>query len=182
MYYLKAYKAYQQNNWEKCLEILKSFPNSDPKRLDLEAQIHVMRRDYQKAYNIYVDLMKKDSNFNEERKNNLQTLIVCAQLDKPDSLKVLQKDRIPTINEIMDQVEKIDLKEDIEVPTALMPEPTKKTKRHKKRKKRLPKQYDPVAGPDPERWLPRRDRKGAAHRQKKRRPRPNNTKGKARIK
>lgn len=37
---------------------------------------------------------------------------------------------------------------------------TKKTKKHKKRKGKLPKNYDASAQPDPERWLPRYERTG----------------------
>jgi len=40
-------------------------------------------------------------------------------------------------------------------------------KKTKKRKKRLPKNYDPNATPDPERWLPRRERTGLRFGQKK---------------
>lgn len=42
----------------------------------------------------------------------------------------------------------------------------KKKKKQKKRKIRLPKHHDPNVKPDPERWLPRRDR--STYRPKKR--------------
>lgn len=42
-------------------------------------------------------------------------------------------------------------------------------KKHKKRKIRLPKRYDPKVQPDPERWLPRRER--STYRPKKQRDR-----------
>lgn len=42
-------------------------------------------------------------------------------------------------------------------------------KKLKKRKKRLPKRYDPKVTPDPERWLPRRER--STYRPKKQRDR-----------
>lgn len=176
MIFLKAYQAYQQQNYDQCLKLLQEIKQSDVKKLDLQAQAHFQKKEYQKAYDIYVDLISKGEDFAKERKENLLTLIVCAQLDQPGVLKTKPKDKVPSQEEIISQVELINLKDDNVCDIFSKPETTSKRKKHKKRRKRLPKQYDPVAGPDPERWLPRRDRKG--NKQKKRRPRPKNVKGK----
>lgn len=176
MIYLKAYQAYQQQNYDQSLKLLQEIKQNDSKKLDLQAQIYFHKKDYQKAYDIYVDLIDKGGEYEHERRENLLTLIVCSQLEQPGFLKTRPKDKLPSTDEIVDQVELIKLKDDTIADVSTKPEPSKRSKKHKKRKKRLPKQYDPVAGPDPERWLPRRDRKG--NKQKKRRPRPKNVKGK----
>lgn len=176
MIYLKAYQAYQQQNFDQCLKLLQETKQNDAKKLDLQAQVYFHKKDYQKAYDIYVDLIEKGGEYVKERRENLLTLIACAQLEKPGSLKTRSKDKVPTAEEIIEQVELINLKDETVCDISTKQEPSKRKKKLKKRKKRLPKQYDPVAGPDPERWLPRRDRKG--NKQKKRRPRPKNVKGK----
>lgn len=180
MAYLKAYQAYQQQNYDQCLKLLQDIKQNDTKKLDLQAQAYFQKKEYQKAYDIYQTLIAKGGEHVEERRENLQTLIVCAQLEQPGVLKTNSKDNVPSTSEIITQVELIKLKDDSVCDVSSKPEPSKRKKRHKNRKKRLPKQYDPVAGPDPERWLPRRDRQGPAHKQKKRRQRPNNMRGKSR--
>lgn len=176
MIFLKAYQAYQQHNFDQCLRLLQEIKQNDAKKLDLQAQAFFQKKEYQKAYDIYTDLISKGGDLTKERKENLITLVVCAQLEQPGVLKTKPKDKVPSQEDIISQVELISLKDDTVCDIFSKPEPSRKRKKHKKRKKRLPKQYDPVAGPDPERWLPRRDRKG--NKQKKRRPRPKNVKGK----
>lgn len=173
--YLKAYQAYQRQNFDQCIKLLQELKSNDTKKLDLLAQIHFQKKEFQKAYDIYQELLEKEAEFAEERQENVLTLIACAQLEQPGTLVVKARDRLPSANEIVDQVQQINLKDDSTCDLSAKPHlPGKsKKKKHRKRKQRLPKQYDPVAGPDPERWLPRRDRKGNAHRQKKRRQRPN---------
>lgn len=181
MIYIKAYQAYQQNRLDQCLQLLQEMKQNDAKKLDLMAQVYFQKKDYQKAYDTYVDLIDKGGDYVKERKENLQTVIVCAQLEQPGVLKTRSKGKIPSPEDIVSQIELINLKDETVLDVSTKSEPSKSGKKHKKRKKRLPKQYDPVAGPDPERWLPRRDRKGNAHKQKKKRPRPN-IKGKVRPK
>lgn len=162
------------------MKLLPEFKSNDTKRLDLLAQIHFQKKEFQQAYEIYQDLIDRESEFRSERRENVQTLIACAQLEKPGTLMVRAKDRLPSAGEIIDQVQQINLKDEATFELSLKPVKSKESKqnskKHKKRKQKLPKQYDPATGPDPERWLPRRDRKSNAHRQKKRRQRPN-TKG-----
>lgn len=181
MIFQKAYQAYQQHNYDQCLKLLQEIKQNDTKKLDLQAQAYFHKKEFQKAYDIYQTLLDQGGEYLQERQENLQTLIVCAQLEQPGVLQTKPKDERPSVNEIIDQVELINLKDDTVCDLSSKPEPSKRRKKQKKRKKRLPKQYDPVAGPDPERWLPRRDRKGNAHKQKKRRQRPN-VKGKSRAK
>lgn len=171
--FIKAYQAYQQRNYEQCLKFLQDIKHSSCEIKDLMAQAYFQKKEYQKAYDVYTDLILKGGELTKERKENLITLVTCAQLIKPGLLKT--KDKLPTQEEIVAQVERIDLKDDSVYDLFSKPEPSNKRKKQRKRKKRLPKQYDPVAGPDPERWLPRRDRKKG---QKKRRPRPKNVRGK----
>lgn len=170
MIFLKAYQAYQQNNYDQCLKLLQEVKQNCSKKLDLLAQAHFQKKEYQKAYDIYTDLILKGGELTKEREENLTTLIVCAQLEQPGVLKTKSQDKVPSQEDIINQVELISLKDDTACDIFSKPEPSRKSKKHKKRKKRLPKQYDSVAGPDPERWLPRRDRRG--NKQKKRRPRP----------
>lgn len=178
--YLRAYQAYQQQNYDQCVKLLQELKSNDVKRLDLLAQVHFRKKEFQKAYDIYEDLIDKESEFREERKENLLTIIACAQLEEPGSLKARQN--LPNANDIIDQVQQINLTDDTACDFSVKPEKaSKRRKKNKKRKQRLPKQYDPVAGPDPERWIPRKDRKGNAYKQKKRRQRPN-MKGKPRGK
>lgn len=181
MIYLKAYQAYQQQNYDQCLKLLQEIKQNDTRKLDLLAQVYFQKREYQKAYDIYTSLIDKESEYAEERRENLLTLIVCAQLEQPGVLITRGKDKIPTPEEIIDQVELINLKDSTVYDTNAKAERGTKKKKNNKRKIRLPKQYDPVAGPDPERWLPMRDRKCNAHKMKKRRQRPN-PKGKTRAK
>lgn len=175
MIFIKAYQAYQQHNYDQCLKILQEVKQNDFKKLNLQAQAYLRKREYQKSYDIYVELLKKDTDNTSEYKDNIRTLIVCAQLEQPGILKVQPQDKVPSLDDIIGQVEMINLKHEDNLPIPQSAETTKKSKRQKKRRKRLPKQYDPVAGPDPERWLPRRDRKSNVH--KKRRPKRRPVKG-----
>jgi len=52
-----------------------------------------------------------------------------------------------------------------------------KKKRNKKKKKRLPKNYSPDAEPDPERWLPKKERTGLKYMPGYRKPRKDKRKG-----
>lgn len=169
-----------QQNYDQCLRLLQELKQNDTKKLDLQAQVHFQKKEFQKAYDIYQTLIEKGGDNTQERRENVQTLIACAQLEQPGVLKTKPKDKLPSANDIIEQVEMIKLKDDSVYNLFAKNEPSKKRKKHKKRKIRLPKQYDAVAGPDPERWLPRRDRKG--NKPKKRRPRPNQKGGKSRGK
>lgn len=171
MAYLKAYHAYVQQNYEQSLNLLQELKQEDTKKLDLLAQIYFQLKEYQKAYDIYQKLILQEDDHVRERKENLQTLIVCAQLEQPGLLKTTGKDLLPSTEDIVDQVEFIDLKDKSVHDLFAKPEQTKRSKKKKKRKVRLPKNYDPVAGPDPERWIPRRDRRGNNQKNKKRRQR-----------
>lgn len=181
MIFIKAYQAYQNGNYDYCLKILQEVKQNDVARMSLQAQVYFRKKDYQKSYDIYTDLLKKDDKHADAYRDNIKTLIVCSKLENIGTLKTSSNDKIPAISEIIEQVESMDLIHKNELPISHGVESKKKSTRQKKRRKRLPKQYDPVAGPDPERWLPRRDRKGNLHKQKKRRQRPV-TKGKPRPK
>lgn len=177
MIFNKAYQAYLQQNYDQCLKLLQEIKQNDTKKRELEAQVYFNKKEFQKAYDIYRDLIDKGGvDHLIEHEENILTIIVCAQLEKPGSLKTKSKDKLPTQDDIIDQVEAIDIKDSSVYDIFSKPEQSKSGKKRRKRKIRLPKQYDPVAGPDPERWLPRRDRKGNAHKQKKRRQRPNTNK------
>lgn len=179
--YLRAYVAYQQQNYDQCMKLLQELKSNDVKRLDLEAQVHFRRKEYQKAYDIYKELVERETEFRDERKENISTIIACAQLEQPGTLSVTRQS-LPSADDIVDQVQQINLTDATVCDVSLKPQKLmKKNKKNKKRKQRLPKQYDPNSAPDPERWIPRRDRKGNAHRQKKRRQRPD-AKGKSRRK
>lgn len=179
--YLRAYVAYQQQNYDRCMQLLQELKSNDVKKLDLEAQVHFRRKEYQKAYDIYKDLIEREHEFKEERKDNIATIIACAQLEQPGTL-IVSKQSVPTTSEIVEQVQQINVNDDSVCTVTLKPHSNKKGgKKNKKRKQRLPKQFDSSVGPDPERWLPRRDRKSNAHKQKKRRQRPD-AKGKSRRK
>lgn len=172
--YPRAYQAYQQRNYDYCLKLLQEIKQNDTKKLDLLAQVHFQRKEYQEAYDIYQELLAKHhDDYVQERKENLTTLIVCSQLEQPGRLKLHNKDKLPTVQDIVDQVEIINIKDDTVSDLSTKSEPSKRLKR-KKRTTKLPKNYNPDVAPDPERWLPRRDRKGGnAYRQKKRRQRQN---------
>lgn len=168
--FIKAYQAYQEQNYDHSLKLLQEVRASEYKS-DLLAQVHLQKREYQQAYDILSDLLVKPSEYAKERKENLSLVVVCSELEQPGVLKFKSNEKRPTEDDILSQVELINLHDDAVCEILKKPEPVKKTKKQKKRKQRLPKNYDPVAGPDPERWLPRRDRKGKQG--KKRRQRPN---------
>lgn len=170
MIFQKAYQAYKQQNFDLCLKLLQELKQNDTKRRELEAQVYFFKKEFQKAYDIYRDLIDKGNIDNvKDHEENVLTIIVCAQLEKPGLLKIRPKDKLPTQDDIIDQVESIKIKDPQVYDIFSKPTHSKSSKKRRKRKIRLPKQYDPVAGPDPERWLPRRDRKGNFHKQKKRR-------------
>lgn len=168
--FIKAYQAYQDQNYDHCMKLLQEVKPSEC-RSDLLAQVHLQKREYQQAYDILTDLLSKPSEFSKERKENLQLIVVCSELEQPGVLKLKSGEKRPTQDDILGQVELLNLNDDAVCEILKKPEARKKTKKNKKRKQRLPKNYDPVAGPDPERWIPRRDRKGKQG--KKRRQRPN---------
>lgn len=169
--FIKAYQAYQNQNYDYCLKLLQEVKSSECKS-DLLAQVHLQKREYQQAYDILTDLLSKPSEHSKERKENLLLVTVCSELERPGVLKLKSGEKRPTEEDILSQVELLNLHDDAVCEIVKKPEPKKRTKK-KKRKQRLPKNYDPVAGPDPERWIPRRDRKGKQG--KKRRQRPNAT-------
>lgn len=177
---IKAYQAYQKANYELCSKLLNDLGN-DSRKLDLQAQLYFKQKEYQKAYDILSLLIDKEDEYSIERKENLQLLLVCARLEQPGSIEVKSPNKVPDVDDIIDQVELINLKDNSVRDLSSKAGPEKKVRKPRKRKIRLPKQYDPVAGPDPERWLPRRDRKSTVHKQKRRRQRQNN-KGKTRAK
>jgi len=173
--YLKAYQAYTQKKYDHCLKLLQEIKQNDVKKLDLQAQVYFQKKDYQKAYDIYQELIEtKRDEFTNERRENVETIIACSQLEYPGKLKPKSREQLPQAAEIADQVQQINLT-DSSVSDLFSKQKSSKgnNKRHKKRKQKLPKNYNPNVAPDPERWLPMRDRKSAAHRQKKRRQRPN---------
>lgn len=177
MIFLKAYQAYQQQNYDQCLKLLEEIKDNDVNKLELLAQVRFQKREYQQAYDLYRDLLDNNksnstaqSNHSKNYEDNILAIIVCAQLEKPGSLKTRNKDKLPSTDDIIDQVERIDLKD--AKAHDIFPKNKKNGMKRRKRKVRLPKQYDPTVAPDPERWLPRKDRKGNMHKQKKRRQKP----------
>lgn len=178
--YLKAYQAYYQKDYDLCLKYLQEIKQLDDKKLDLQAQVYFQRKEFQKAYDIYQELLDTyEDEYVNERRENVLTIIACAQIEQPGILKTKPKDKLPEANDIIEQVQQINLNDDTVFNMFAKQKPATKNKRHKKRKQKLPKSYNPNVQPDPERWLPMRDRKSAAHRQKRRRQRPN-PKGKGR--
>ncbi|RZL07271.1 MAG: hypothetical protein EOO89_23330, partial [Pedobacter sp.] len=158
--YRRAYVAYQHKNYDQCLKFLQELKSNDVKRLDLEAQVYFRRKEYQKAYDIYRDLVERESEYRDERKENISTIIACAQLEQPGTLKV-SRQSVPDVTDIVDQVQQINIYDSAICEVSLKPRTAdKKTskKDKKKRKQRLPKHYDPNVAPDPERWIPKRDR------------------------
>ena len=181
--YIKAYQAYYQKNYDQCLKLLQELKQNDIKKLDLQAQVYFQKRDYQKAYDIYQELIdtRKDE-FTNQRRENVLTIIACSQIEQPGKLRTKARDKVPEVVEIMEQVQQINLKDKSVFNLFAKNRPSNKGKSraNKKRKQKLPKSYNPNVTPDPERWLPMRDRKGAVHRQKQKRRQRSNPKGKGR--
>lgn len=176
--YMKAYQTYYEQNYEHCLKLLQEIKCNDSKKLDLLAQVYFRQREYQKSYDLYHDLLEThDDEFNAERKENLAVVVACAQLERPNTLKLRTNSSLPKVQDIVEQVQQINLNDDSTFNICAKPKSSrdlKGLKKHTNRKPKLPKSYNPNVTPDPERWLPMRDRKGAAHRHKqKRRQRPN---------
>lgn len=152
MNYLRAYQAYQDKNYDLCLKLLDS--NDDIQNLDLRAQALLRKKDYQAAHDTYlkiIDSYKKDK-LNKERHENILVIVLCAQLE---GYKLKTKHKCPPVDEIVSAVQSLQITDE---SLELKLSPSTKRPRHKKRKKRLPKVFDAIAGPDPERWLPRHER------------------------
>lgn len=160
-----------KKNYDLALKLVQEIKhNNEAKRRIFEAQIYYRMKEFQKAYDIYRDVLDAGStNHVKECEENILAIIVSAQLENPGTLKTRGEDQLPSQDDIIDQIVSINLKD----PQTYDLFTKSKVKRKRRKTTRSPKECDPNVVLDPERWLPRRDRKGANYKQKKRRQRPN---------
>lgn len=159
----KAYQAFYTKDYDGCIKQIKEISNDTIPKLDLLAQAYFKKKKYQDAYDTYQRLFgilkNKDDGYNVQRRENILLIVCCAQIENPGSLKINQKDVLPKVEDIIACVDELKTEDNTCTDLFTDKENTKKKRKtQRKRKKRLPKTYDPVAGPNPERWLPRRDR------------------------
>ncbi|VEN64493.1 unnamed protein product [Callosobruchus maculatus] len=136
------------------------------------AEFHIKKGLPQVAANSLEELLKTDSN---DRKLIAQLILACSQFDIPRALELSK--RLPDVKDIAKDVDiEALLVSTLNAPTYSKKSPAvkqdslpstprdegkkKKTDKHKKRKGKLPLNYDPNVGPDPERWLARHERTG----------------------
>ncbi|KAJ8926937.1 hypothetical protein NQ314_020789 [Rhamnusium bicolor] len=134
------------------------------------AEFHIRNGHPQVAANSLEELLRANK---EDKKITAQLVLACSQFDKERALKLSKE--LPTISELSKEVDveslqtisssTINYKKSPAVKPESLPgtpreDSAKKTKKHKKRKGKLPKNYDASAQPDPERWLPKYERTG----------------------
>ncbi|KAJ8923698.1 hypothetical protein NQ315_010279 [Exocentrus adspersus] len=151
--------------------------NSGVKGADLSslwrqaAEFHIRNGHPQVAANSLEELLRSNR---DDKKIIAQLVLACSQFDRPRALS-LSKD-LPSVDELAKDVDMESIqtivtntvtnykKSPAAKPDSLPGTPredgVKKTKKHKKRKGKLPKNYDSSTQPDPERWLPKYERTG----------------------
>lgn len=133
------------------------------------ADFHIRHGHPQVAANSLEELLQSNK---DDKKIIAQLILACSQFDKQRALKLSKE--LLSIKEIsagldvdsLQTLSAVNLKKSPAVKSESLPgtprseEPQRKTRKHKKRKGKLPKNYDPNVAPDPERWLPKYERSG----------------------
>ncbi|XP_050509494.1 signal recognition particle subunit SRP72 [Diabrotica virgifera virgifera] len=135
------------------------------------AEFHIKKGLPQVAANSLEELLKTNKNdlrliaqlilgyaqFNEPKAVKLAAqLTPTEELAKEVDLDALEATALPTIS----FNKKSPSSKQESLPSTPRDESQKKTRKHKKRKGKLPKNYDALVAPDPERWLPKYERTG----------------------
>ncbi|CAH1103592.1 unnamed protein product [Psylliodes chrysocephalus] len=135
------------------------------------AEFHIKKGLPQVAVNSLEELLKNNK---DDTKLVAQLILAYAQFNEPQALKL--SNQLISIDELSKDVDLEALEatqlltvtynkrspasKQESLPSTPRDEPVKKTRKHKKRKGKLPKNYDPNTLPDPERWLPKYERTG----------------------
>ncbi|XP_050314497.1 signal recognition particle subunit SRP72 [Anthonomus grandis grandis] len=133
------------------------------------AEFHIKNGHPEVAANSLEELLAVNK---DDKKILAQLVIACSQFDKARALKLSKS--LPTIEELSKGVDlenieilaMVNLKKSPggkgdSLPGTPKPETDERKKRNnKKRKGKLPKNYDASVQPDPERWLPKYERTG----------------------
>lgn len=133
------------------------------------ADFHIRNGHPQVAANSLEELLASNK---ADKKITAQLLLACSQFDKARALKLSQE--LPSVEELsrnvdLESIQTIALvnlkkspstKGDSLPSTPRTDDAQKRTRKHKKRKGKLPKNYDSSVQPDPERWLPKYERSG----------------------
>ncbi|XP_018578059.1 signal recognition particle subunit SRP72 [Anoplophora glabripennis] len=134
------------------------------------AEFHIKNGHPQVAANSLEELLRANK---DDKKIAAQLVLACSQFDKQRALSLSKG--LPTVKELSKDVDLENLQTIVSNTVSYKKSPAvkpeslpgtpredadKKTKKHKKRKGKLPKNYDASAQPDPERWLPRYERSG----------------------
>ncbi|KAF7287403.1 hypothetical protein GWI33_001381 [Rhynchophorus ferrugineus] len=115
-----------------------------------------------------------------DKKIIAQLVLAYSQFDKNKALKLSKE--LPSIKELSQDIDfetiqtvapiaskkTPNVKSDSQPGTPKSEDSHKRRNKHKKRKGKLPKNYDPDVQPDPERWLPKYDRTGYRKRKDRR--------------
>lgn len=131
------------------------------------AEFHIRNGHANVAANSLEELLRSNP---KDTKAKAQLIIAYAQFDKKKAI-ALSKELVP-ISELtkgvdMESLESsnwLQTKKNISTkpdsPGSLGSDNVQKKRKHKKRKGKLPKNYDASVAPDPERWLPKYERTG----------------------
>ncbi|XP_066582106.1 signal recognition particle subunit SRP72 [Prorops nasuta] len=163
------------DNREEASEVLKNAVNYYNKNKDPTINLGDL---YRQAADFYLrggeikaaaDVLQELLDASPDNTKTLAQLVVAYAQFSPAKAQQLSK-RLPPISELTDKTD-IDALESSNwvigtkvVKKKVEPSPGKpsgdliKTKKKHKRKRRLPKNYDPNVQPDPERWLPKHER------------------------
>ncbi|XP_060537268.1 signal recognition particle subunit SRP72 [Cylas formicarius] len=141
------------------------------------ADFHIRNGHPQVAANSLEELLASNQN---DQKIIAQLVLACAQFDKSRALKLSKQ--LPSVKELSKDIDFENIQILAPVNTKKSPaarsdslpctpkseETRKKNRKHKKRKGKLPKNYDSSVKPDPERWLPKYERTGYRKKQYRR--------------
>ncbi|CAG9855199.1 unnamed protein product [Phyllotreta striolata] len=135
------------------------------------AEFHIRKGLPQVAANSLEELLKSNK---DDKKLIAQLILAYALFDKPKALQL--SNQLISVDELAKDVNLEDLEttqlptitynkrspatKQESLPSTPREDSVKKTRKHKKRKGKLPKNYDSSAAPDPERWLPKYERTG----------------------
>lgn len=133
------------------------------------ADFHIRNGHPQVAANSLEELLSANK---DDKRITAQLVLACSQFDKARALKLSKE--LPSVDElskgidfeIIQTIAPVNFKKspatksDSQPGTPRTDDFQKRTRKHKKRKGKLPKNYDPNIPPDPERWLPKYERTG----------------------
>ncbi|PAV59192.1 hypothetical protein WR25_05300 [Diploscapter pachys] len=169
----KAYVLYRLGKLDESLTALEPLPKDDVRVKELKAQIFYKQDKFKESCDILQWMVKNHTDeSDEERLANFQAVQKMIEAEKKQAEASSSEMDVDSGEKMLTRKEEKYLKK----REARNANPKKegeitKLKRRQRKRKILPKNYDPNVPPDPERWLPKHERTAYRKKNKKTRDR-----------